>query len=175
MSALLEKGHPAEGGYMFDTFGNFDSWKEINRTAEGLKEEGDRESLYTLAAENGLTQFDVDDYMDGAVPELCTAFTAAIGKLKIEKEDLKLYEIMNDWEAYIEILCSEDEKICLAVRKKKKTLVGCIGELLNYSWHNAKTTDSRIVKAAGVQGASVKLGIPCMGTAKKIIREYYGG
>lgn len=159
---------------MFDTFGNFDSWKEINKTAEGLKEEGDRESLYTLAAENGLTQFDVDDYMDGVVPELCTAFTAAIGKLKIEKEDLKLYEIMNDWEAYIEILCSESEEIALAVRSKKKSLVGCIAELLKYSWEHAKTTDSRILKTAGVNG-TVKLGIPGMGTAKKIIREYYGG
>ena len=112
--------------------------------------------------------------MDGVVDEFCTAFTAAIGKLKIEKEDLKLYEIMNDWEAYIEILCSEDEKICLAVRKKKKSLVGCIGELLKYSWKEAKNVDERIKKAAGVTGA-VKLGIPCMGTAKRIIREYYGG
>lgn len=32
-----------------------------------------------------------------------------------------------------------------------------------------------MIKAAGVQGASVKLGIPGMGTAKRIIREYYGG
>lgn len=159
---------------MFDTFGNFDSWKEINKSAEGLKEEGDRESLYTLAAENGLTQYDVDDYMDGVVDEFCTPFTAAIGKLKIEKEDLKLYEIMIDWEAYIEILCSEDEKVALAVRKKKKTLVGCIGALLTYSWKQAKNVDERIKKAAGVTG-TVKLGIPSMGTAKKIIREYYGG
>lgn len=159
---------------MFDTFGNFDSWKEINKTAEGLKAEGDRESLYTLAAENGLTQYDVDDYMDGAVDSFCTPFTAAIGKLKIEKEDLKLYEIMNDWEAYIEILCSESEEIALAVRSKKKSLVGCIVELLKYSWEHAKTTDSRILKTAGVNG-TVKLGIPGMGTAKKIIREYYGG
>lgn len=159
---------------MFDTFGNFDSWKEINKTAEGLKAEGDRESLYTLAAENGLTQYDVDDYMDGAVDSFCTPFTAAIGKLKIEKEDLKLYEIMNDWEAYIEILCSESEEIALAVRSKKKSLVGCIAELLKYSWEHAKTTDSRILKTAGVNG-TVKLGIPGMGTAKKIIREYYGG
>ena len=159
---------------MFDTFGNFDSWKEINKTAEGLKAEGDRESLYTLAAENGLTQYDVDDYMDGAVDSFCTPFTAAIGKLKIEKEDLKLYEIMNDWEAYIEILCSESEEIAMAVRSKKKSLVGCIAELLKYSWEHAKTTDSRILKTAGVNG-TVKLGIPGMGTAKKIIREYYGG
>lgn len=159
---------------MFDTFGNFDSWKEINKTAEGLKAEGDRESMYTLAAENGLTQYDVDDYMDGAVDSFCTPFTAAIGKLKIEKEDLKLYEIMNDWEAYIEILCSESEEIAMAVRSKKKSLVGCIAELLKYSWEHAKTTDSRILKTAGVNG-TVKLGIPGMGTAKKIIREYYGG
>lgn len=159
---------------MFDTFGNFNTWSEINETAEGLKVEGDRESLYTLAAENGFTQYDVDDYMDGVVDSLCTPFTAAIGKLKIEKEDLKLYEIMNDWEAYIEILCSEDEKIALEVRKKKKSLIGCIGELLKYSWEHAKITDSRIIKAAGVTG-TVKLGIPGMGTAKKIIREYYGG
>ena len=159
---------------MFDTFGNFNTWTEINETAEGHKAEGDRESLYTLAAENGLTQYDVDDYMDGVIDSLCTPFTAAIGKLKIEKEDLKLYEIMNDWEAYIEILCSESENIALAVRSKKKTLVGCIAELLKYSWEHAKTTDSRILKTAGVNG-TVKLGIPGMGTAKKIIREYYGG
>ena len=81
---------------------------------------------------------------------------------------------MNDWEAYIEILCSESENIALAVRSKKKTLVGCIAELLKYSWEHAKTTDSRILKTAGVNGM-VKLGIPGMGTAKKIIREYYGG
>lgn len=39
---------------MFDKFGEFDSAEELNKAAEGLKEEGDKESLIELAKENGI-------------------------------------------------------------------------------------------------------------------------
>ena len=39
---------------MFDRFGEFDSYEEINEAAEGLFNEGDLESLRLMAAENGL-------------------------------------------------------------------------------------------------------------------------
>ena len=49
---------------MFKVFGEFDSSKEINMTAEGLLNEGDKDNLYVLAQENGLDKEDVDDFID---------------------------------------------------------------------------------------------------------------
>ena len=43
---------------MFEKFGEFDSWEEINRAAAAQKAEGDYEAIKTLAEENGL---DPDD------------------------------------------------------------------------------------------------------------------
>ena len=65
--------------------------------------------------------------------------------------------------------------IALAVRRKGKTLKGCIGKLLEYSFSNAVTVDKDIIKAAGVKASKVTFGVPGMGKAKKIIREYYMG
>ena len=50
---------------MFDNFGEFDSWEELNRTAEGLKNEGDLDNLKVLAAENGIDEMDMVDYVNG--------------------------------------------------------------------------------------------------------------
>lgn len=47
---------------MFDKFGEFDSAEELNKAAEGLKEEGDKESLIELAKENGIDPEDTEDY-----------------------------------------------------------------------------------------------------------------
>ena len=47
---------------LFERFGEFDSVEELNMTAEGLKEEGDLESLKVLAEENGLDAADAEDY-----------------------------------------------------------------------------------------------------------------
>ena len=103
---------------MFDKFGEFDSWEEINKAAEGQKEEGDLEALKALALENGFEEADAEDYMDGVVPEFCTALLAAESKIRIEKKDLKPEGIMVDWIDYVIKLVSDDEKVCLAVRKK---------------------------------------------------------
>lgn len=66
-------------------------------------------------------------------------------------------------------------EIADAVRQKGKSLKGCIAELLKWSFKNQQTVDKDVIKAAGMSAGRVTLGIPGMGRAKKIIREYYLG
>lgn len=158
---------------MFDKFGEFDSAKEINMTAAGLLEEGDLESLMELAAENGIDKEDADDYIDGCVDKLTNTLLAALGKIEVECQELKPKEIMEDWVEYIKMQCTESEIMAAAVRKKGKSVKGCIAELLKWSFKNQLPVDKDIIKAAGVSAGRVTLGIPGMGRAKKIITDYY--
>ena len=48
--------------------------------------EGDKKGLRQLAEENGL-QEEAEQYMKGQTDELCDPLTAALGKLKIEREE----------------------------------------------------------------------------------------
>lgn len=160
---------------MFDKFGEFDSWEEINKAAEGQKEEGDKKALAEIAIENGFDKEDAEDYFNGATDSLCTPLMAAMGKLQIEEKDLKPENIMQDWLSYIRYLCGDDPEMQLAVRKKGKSLRGCIGKLLGWSFEHQKEIDKDIIKAAGVKAKRVTLGIPGMGTAHKLIKEYYLG
>ena len=160
---------------MFDKFGEFDSAAELNASAEGLLNEGDTESIYTLAEENGIDREDAQDYIDGAVPEFVNVLMATYGKLAVEAKELKPSEIMDDWLQYIKVRCQEDPAMAAAVRHKGKSLKGCIGALMKWSFQNQRNIDKDIIKAAGVTAGRVTLGIPGMGTAKKIITEYYLG
>lgn len=160
---------------MFDKFGEFDSAEELNKAAEGLKNEGDMLGLTELAEENGLDKADAEDYMDNMVPELANNLLAALGKIKIERQSLKPVDIMEDWVSYIELCASESDEMAVAIRRKGKNLKGCIAELLKWSFKNQHPVDGEILKAAGVNAGRVTLGIPGMGTAKKIIKEYYLG
>ncbi len=160
---------------MFDKFGEFDSWEEINKAAEGQKAEGDEEALLILAKENGIDKEDAEDYFDGVIQELCTPLTAAFGKLDVENEDLKPKDIMDDWYKYIMTLVAADEQMAIAVRKKGKSLKGCIAKLLKWSFEHQQKVDKDILQAAGVSASKVTIGIPGMGTAHKIIKEYYLG
>ena len=63
---------------MYEIFGNFDSYEEINACAKGLKAEGDIENLKKLAKENGILEDFVELYMDGMVEELTEAVKANI-------------------------------------------------------------------------------------------------
>ena len=109
---------------MYDKFGEFDSWEEINKTAASLKEEGDENSLVALAKENGIDKEDAEDYIDGAIEELCTPLIAALGKITVEEKNLKPKDIMEDWVNYIRTLCTEDQEVSLGVRRKTKSLKG---------------------------------------------------
>ena len=159
---------------MFDKFGEFDSAEEMNIAARAQLEEGDTEAVFAIAKENGIDKEDAQDFIDGAVDDLATPLMAAYGKLDIEAAELKPYEIMNDWLTYIRVCSGENPHMAAAVRKKGKSLKGCIGELLKWSFKNQHEVDKDILKAAGVSGRCT-LGIPGMGRAKQIITEYYLG
>lgn len=122
---------------MFDMFGEFDSYVEINMCAQGLKEEGDLESLRKMAAENGLSDF-VEMYIEGINEELCDPILAAIGKLQVEYEDAKGWEeLAKDIKDYLESNCDQED-FAMQIRKKGKSLKGVAGEVLTMAKKNAK-------------------------------------
>ena len=158
---------------MFERFGEFDSAAEINETAANLRKEGDTESLKVLAKENGIDEDVLEAFLEGTLLYLCDDMTAAIGKIEVEAKEVKCAEIMEDWVEYIKAQCFEKQEVARAVRKKGKSLSGCIAELLIWSFKNQNPVDKKIMKAAGVKTGGCTLGIPGMARAKKIITEYY--
>lgn len=159
---------------MFEKFGEFDSYEELNKAAAGQLEQGDIEALKVLASENGIDEMDIQDYADGTITELVTPFSAAVAKLELEAEDLKTEGLVKDWKNCAIQLCTEDEELCLAVRKKGKRLSACMGKLLEYAFKNKNRLDDRIVKAANLK-PPVCLGAPSLGEAENIIYLYYTG
>lgn len=160
---------------MFDKFGEMNNYKEINELAENLFNEGDIKSLRIMAEENGITQDFVELYIQGELPTLCDSLTAALGKIDMECKELNPKEIMEDWVEYLKGQCMENDLLACQVRKRGKSLKGCIGALLSWSFQNQQQIDKDIIKAAGVSAGRVTLGIPGMGRAKSIITEYYMG
>ena len=158
---------------MFEKFGELNSCYEINELAENLFNEGDLESIKAMAAENGIPEEIADLYIAGELPELCDPLIAAHGKIDKETEELKPKEIMEDWVQYLKVQCAENELLAHQVRKKGKSLKKCIGKLLKWSFANQQPIDKEIIKAANITASKVTLGIPGMGRAKKIIRDYY--
>lgn len=160
---------------MFKKFGELNSSGEINELAENLFNEGDMESIRNMAEENGIPEDYVEMYLQGEIPYLCDPLTAALGKIDIEAKELKPKEIMEDWVEYIRGQCMENEILAHQVRKKGKSLKGCIAALLSWSFKNQQTIDKDIIKAAGVSAGKVTMGIPGMARAKKIVTDYYLG
>jgi len=159
---------------VYEKFGEFDSAAEINRAAAAQRAEGDDEAILMIAEENGIDKEDALDYINGDVDELASPLMAAYGKLEVESKVLEPYEIMEDWLQYIRIRCAEDPRLALAVRRKGKSLKGCIAALLAWSMKHQRPVDGEILKAVGIT-YRVSLGIPGMGRAKQIITEYYLG
>ena len=160
---------------MFEKFGEMNSYQEINELAENLFNEGDMESLKAMAEENGIPADFVEMFCAGDLPALCDPMTAALGKIEVESAELQPKEIMEDWVEYLKSQCMENELMAYSVRKKGKSLKGCIAALLKWSFENSKPIEKEFLQAAGVTAGRVDLGIPGMGTAKRIIREYYMG
>ena len=119
---------------MFEKFGEFDSYEEINRAAAAQKAEGDEEALIALAEENGIDKEDAEDYMDGCMDELCTVTTAALGKIAIEKKELEIAGVLRDWVEELEGLCTESPGMAAAIRKKGKSLAGYMGMITETGW-----------------------------------------
>ena len=74
---------------LFERFGEMDL-EELNKAAEGLKKEGDLDSLRALALENGLDPEDVADYAAGDTKQLATLRQAALGRIKVQEEQTEI-------------------------------------------------------------------------------------
>lgn len=168
---------------MFDKFGEFDSAEKLNHKAEELLKTGDTGAILALAAENGLDKEDAKDYIDGCVDTLATPLLAAVGKLKVESEDLDIKGIAEDWKSCIAELCAEDEKLCAAVRRKGKELKLCMASLIEFSFENKVQISNKIMKNVKVVHNGKKeafrgplyMGVPNNVEVKKLIRAYYLG
>lgn len=160
---------------MFERFGEFDSAAEINETAVNLRKEGDLDSLKVLAEENGIGQDILEVFTDGGLLYICDDMTAAIGKIEVEAKEVKCAEILGDWVEYIKAQCMERPEMAGCVRKKGKSLAGCVAEILKWSFKHQTPVDKTIMKAAGVTAGRCTIGIPGMATAKRIITDYYMG
>lgn len=168
---------------MFDKFGEFDSAEELNRAAKAQLEQGDTDAIVALAVENGLDKEDAEDFIDGCVEELTTPLMAALGKLKVEGKDLEIGGILGDWQERIMEQCQEDAVLCAAVRKKGKTLAGCMAELIKYSFENKVYVSDKIVKVTKIMHKGkleslhgpLYIGAPSNADVKRIVREYYLG
>lgn len=168
---------------MFDKFGEFDSAEELNRAAAAQFKEGDEKAIYDIAKENGIDMEDAEDYMDGVIAELVTVRSAAIGKLKVESEDLELKGIVSDWKDALVEECMASEELCVAVRKKDKSLKSCLAKLIRFAFENKVQISDKIVSVTKVTNhgkeealrGPLYLGIPSKADTKNLIREYYLG
>lgn len=165
---------------MFEKFGEFDSYEEINRAAAAQKAEGDEEALTALAEENGIDREGAEDYMDGCIEELTTAAEAAIGKLEVEKKELELEGVLLEWAEELEMMCLGSRQLAIAVRKKGKELAGYLGLVTEEGWRKKTKVTKKIVektvqvkKAAG--GHDLYIGIPDKKTRKDLAMRYYVG
>lgn len=166
---------------MFDKFGEFDSAEEMNRAAEAQLKEGDLDAIRKIAQENGIDKEDAEDYIDGYTDRLATPLMAAVGKLAVEAEYLKLEGIVKDWKDSIVEYCTDDEKFAIAVRRKGKHLENCLAQLLQFAFENKVRISDKIVDVTDVMhnGKLEKmrkplyLGIPSRADVKKIVRKYY--
>lgn len=168
---------------MFEKFGEFNSAEEINTVAQMKKIEGKKEDIYQLAKENGIDEGDVNDYIAGYTESLTTELSAAVGKIEVESEHLKIDGILKDWIGTILHQCMEDTQFCMAVRSKEKSLKDCMAALIKFAFENKVQVSDEIVDVTKIMHNGKEeqmrkplyLGIPNNAQAKKIIREYYLG
>ena len=164
---------------MFDKFGEFNSYEELNRAAAAQKAEGDEEALLALAEENGIDKEDAEDFMDDCVEELCNLSMAAIGKLKVEIASLKLEKVLKDWAEELQSWCIENEQLAAGVRKKGKSLAEYMAQLVSAGFKNKATVSKSIVALCDkeikqiVGNHEFAIGIPDKAERKQIAEGYY--
>ena len=165
---------------MFEKFGKMD-YEELIRTAVAEREEGDLEALITLAEENGLEKEDAEDYMDGIVDSLANPYMAAVAKIEGEAKELGIKGHQLDQKDTILALLDGDDDLCLAVRKKEKSLTECLAKILTFSSECAIQVPDAIVKLAEfrmngkkeVMRSPVYEGGETKADVRRIAKEYY--
>lgn len=163
---------------MFEKYGEFDSIEELNNTAAEIKAAENEEALKELCKENGIDAEDAEDYYDGATGELVTPLMAAVGKIKVESQDLQLKGILLDWVDELLLMASEREEFARAIRRKGKDLAGYIALLAESGYENRAVVDKRIVgktkKIKSIAGGhEFSIGIPDKKTRRQLAEKYY--
>lgn len=177
----LHRCNKKEGDIMFDKFGEFDSAGELNKAAAGLLAKGETKNIFILAEENGIDRGDAQDYIDCVVPELTTPLMAALGKIKIEKAELRLEGILGDWYEMVADECMNVPDMAAAVRKKGKALAEFMSKLLAKAFHDKVQVSDKIISITMIERNGKKekmrgpvyLGIPSRAEVRKLMREYY--
>lgn len=164
---------------MYEKYGFFETADELNKKAAELRGEGKYQEVKELAKENGIEEEIADFFCEGEVEGICDDEIAAIGRIDVETEKLQPQEIFKDWIEYIKACVCKDKNMAKAVRKEGKSIEGCISNIMIWSFKNAYDVPKEIIKEAqkdvkDIPG-KVKMGVPGMGTAKKLIKEYYLG
>lgn len=115
---------------MYEIFGEFDSYEEINLCAAGLKSEGDIQNLLVLANENGISEEIAKRYINGDMQELTDPYEAMCAKLELELKESKINvapaQAIVD---YLMIIACEKQSLALGIRKKGKSLEKCCEEI----------------------------------------------
>lgn len=159
---------------MFDKFGAM-TFDELNKTAEGLKMEGDIESLILLAEENGLAKEDAEDYADGVVDTFVTPVEAALGKIRVESYHLNinLSTTLSGMKNLIIYMISQDGEMQIAACDPEKSLAECLAKLVKEASRTRYKLPDEIAAAAGIP--TVYMGDISKERAREIIKAYYGG
>lgn len=170
-------GATGKGEEMERKFGVFNTVEELNRAAAAQKAEGDLEAMIGLAQENGLDKEEAEDYMNDCADCLCTPYMAAIGKLNMEAEELKLESQLKDWKDFIIQIASEYEGDVLnnAIFSPDKHLVDVLAAGLKKASKNRVKVDEKIAKAAGLPGGNIYIGMCGRDELRQIVTEYYLG
>lgn len=157
---------------MFEKFGEFDSAEELNTMAATAMEQGETAKVLELAKENGINELDAQDYIDGMSAELCTPLMAAIGKLELEKAELKLPAMMEGMVMMVQGMFETEPELVVAVRKKGKKLAEVLGKILKACSENRKPVPGEVAKAAGFK-ETIYTGDIDIAEFKKQVKKYY--
>ena len=163
---------------MWEKFGEFDSAEELNRAALAQRNEGDTEAVRTLAEENGLDPEDAEEFLAGDVDFLALPFNAAVGKLTVERKELRLEGVLEDWTNDLIDMCSENKELSLAVRRKGKELAEYIARIIDEGYeHQIKVDDRIVAKTQQVKkimgGYVLTIGAEDARTRRRLAVEYY--
>lgn len=131
---------------MFDMFGEMETAEEINAVARSLKEEGERENLDKLCAENGIDAELAEMFWDGEIDFVTDQLMAAVGKLDMEVKEAKgqngyLESIAN----FLKAEAEKDQDLAIAVRKKGKKLTDSYKAVENKARKRKKSGSNCVV------------------------------
>lgn len=136
-----------------------------------------KENIEAAAVESGIHAEDLQDCIDEAEEGKyeALAFFMVEQKVKTELADFKLDgSILGDWAEYIKNEAFGNEALARAILLPEKKMADCLAILLKYSFENSFDVPTEIVKKAlPNNNFKVKLGIPGMAKARRLIADFF--